>query len=168
MNCRQAGGKGMQGEKGLAHEAPVPLVNGAMSSMAWLGLTKADGSVSDGGYDFIVGKHHDDFKALNVFSFDNYDKLIPREQKDILDALKSNTLTYDKIKKSDTLRLLPALGNKTQTGINIHGGTNSYTDSKGCFTIYGMDWGSNTPQKDYKKFIDRFKFNQLGKLYLIR
>ena len=129
-----------------------------------------NGSVSDGGYDFIVGKHHDDFKALNVFSFDNYEKLNADSQEKILKALKSNTLTYKDIKSIEKgkLRILPALGDKTQTGINVHGGTNSYTDSKGCFTIYGMDWGSNTPQKDYKKFIDRFNFNQLGKLYLIR
>ncbi|HOM87774.1 MAG TPA: hypothetical protein P5130_11905 [Spirochaetota bacterium] len=133
-------------------------------------VLSGNGSVSDGGYDFIVGMHgkNNDFKALNVFSFDNYDKLDTKDQKDILNKLKSNTLTYDKIKNSDILRLLPALGNKTQIGINVHGGTNSYTDSKGCFTIYGMDWGSSTPQKDYKKFIDRFNFNQLGKIYIIR
>lgn len=56
--------------------------------------------------------------------------------------------TYKKINKKllESIRLLPATDKKTQLWINMHGGSNSLTDSKGCFTIYRMYWSTNATQ----------------------
>ena len=111
---------------------------------------------------------------LNIFknNKERLEKIIlsqsKREQKNIWQNLDNNEIDYSLIKGDTVLRTLDATNGKTQQWINLHGGSNSSTDSLGCFTIYGMDWKENTPQKDYKKFLETFKRNQLGKIYIIR
>ena len=111
---------------------------------------------------------------LNIFknNKERLEKIIlsqsKREQKNIWQNLDNNEIDYSLIKGDTVLRTLDATNGKTQLWINLHGGSNSSTDSLGCFTIYGMDWKENTPQKDYNKFLETFKRNQLGKIYIIR
>jgi len=97
-----------------------------------------------------------------ILSLDSY------KQNRIWQNLDNNEIEYSIIKDDTVLRTLDATNGKTQLWINLHGGSNSSTDSKGCFTIYGMNWKEYTPQKDYKKFLETFKRNQLGKIYIIR
>jgi len=112
--------------------------------------------------------------VLNIFknNKERLEKIIlsrsKEEQKQIWQNIDNNEIPYGIIKGDTVLRTLEANNGKTQQWINLHGGSNSSTDSKGCFTIYGMDWKENTPQKDYKKFLETFKRNQLGKIYIIR
>ncbi|MGB4268198.1 MAG: hypothetical protein WBK20_03345, partial [Spirochaetota bacterium] len=139
-------------------------------------ITSKNSSVAQGEYDFVVGTHGDDkFMALNIFKNNKevLEKIIssikdPKEQNKIWKALNNNEIDYGMIKGREEFRLLPATNGKTQLWINLHGGSNSSTDSEGCFTIYGMDWQTKTPQKDYKKFLETFRLNQLGKIYIIR
>ncbi|MEJ5362631.1 MAG: hypothetical protein WHV26_11270, partial [Spirochaetota bacterium] len=105
-------------------------------------ITSKNSSVAQGEYDFVVGTHGDDkFMALNIFKNNKevLEKIIssikdPKEQNKIWKALNNNEIDYGMIKGREEFRLLPATNGKTQLWINLHGGSNSSTDSEGCFT----------------------------------
>lgn len=128
-------------------------------------------SVAVGNYDFIVGEHRDKTPALNIFTFDNFDKLSDKQQENLLKDLKNDTLQFQQIKgEYSKLRVLPAENGKTQDLTNLHGASPNYTDSEGCITNYNMDVkGSKTnPDNDYQRFINTFDQDQLGKMIIIR
>ncbi len=122
-------------------------------------------SVAAGEYDFIVGMHTpkgESYKALNVFDINNVNRLPETARTDFLDDYNNNSLSYNDVKGFDDygFRVLPAVNNGTQNYINMHLGTNSYTDSEGCFSIF---------TNDYNRFINKFPVsNRLGKIFLYR
>ncbi len=125
-------------------------------------------SVSAGEYDFIVGDHYGE-KALNLFDVNNIidNEMIPEGMKErFVNQYNNNSLTSNIVKRYDEWgsRVLPSQdyngSSRTQNTINVHAGTNSYTDSKGCFTIF---------TNDHSRFNNLFPMrNRLGRLFLYR
>ncbi len=65
-------GKGGARERGLAHEAPFPLVNSAMPSTVWLGLSRA-GSMLSSAWDGVSELFNPIVDAMFKVSFGVYD-----------------------------------------------------------------------------------------------
>jgi len=104
--------------------------------------------------------------ALNIFSLTaNVDELTEKQKKSITEKYYGNSLSWQDVRYNyPALRVLPATNGRSQSGINAHAGTNTYTDSDGCFTIYKYGKGGG----DFSRFMSTYSYNQRGKFHVFR
>ena len=104
--------------------------------------------------------------ALNIFDLTgNIDKLTGKQREIVTERYYLNSLTWQDVRYTYAdLRVLPATNGGTQSGINAHAGTNTYTDSDGCFTIYKYGKGGG----DFSRFMSTYSYNQRGKFHVFR
>ncbi|MGV7929701.1 MAG: hypothetical protein AB2L13_12475 [Spirochaetota bacterium] len=125
-----------------------------------------DLNVAAGGYDYIVGQHTDGSMALNIYSVaENIDKITEKQRTDLEKLISKGSLKWQDVRYNyPALRVLPATNGRIQSGINAHAGTNTYTDSDGCFTIYKYGKGGG----DFSRFMSTYSYNQRGKFHVFR
>jgi len=79
--------------------------------------------------------------------------------KKLITKYNNNNFTKSDLITNDLLRRATDIDGGPKKWINIHSGTENYTSSQGCPTVY---------KGDYDKFIDPFINDKLGLFFLFR